>query len=85
MDVRTRWEFESYHISGADHVPVDQIRRDPRMAIQSGNVIFVCESGGRSAFAASMASALGFSDVYNLEGGMQAWMASGLPTDPPAK
>jgi len=41
--------------------------------------VFYCQMGGRSAQAAAFAAANGFSDVYNLQGGIAAWMQAGLP------
>lgn len=41
--------------------------------------LFICRSGGRSSKAAREAQALGFANVYNLEGGMLEWNKQGLP------
>ncbi|MFN8102559.1 MAG: hypothetical protein U0Q20_13325 [Mycobacterium sp.] len=38
----------------------------------------MCRSGKRSAVAAGQLAAAGIT-VYNLAGGMQAWLGSGLP------
>ncbi|MEJ1959240.1 MAG: rhodanese-like domain-containing protein [Nitrosomonadales bacterium] len=35
--------------------------------------------GGRSAQAAAFAAAQGFTDVYNLQGGIEAWAQAGFP------
>jgi rhodanese-related sulfurtransferase len=83
VDVRTTREFAGYHIAGAQHVPLDDIRRNATALPEGDNLIFVCEVGGRSAYAASLAAASGRSRIYNLDGGMQAWLHAGLPTDPP--
>jgi rhodanese-related sulfurtransferase len=40
-------------------------------------IIFVCAVGTRSAFAAEVACSLGKTEVYNLEGGLSAWMREG--------
>lgn len=40
-------------------------------------IVFVCNVGNSSMGAAEHFRKLGFSDVYNLEGGMQAWMQLG--------
>lgn len=42
-------------------------------------VILHCAVGGRSALAADMLGQLGYTNVAHLEGGMNAWKASGLP------
>ncbi len=43
--------------------------------------MFYCRSGARSALATEAFRNAGF-DAHNLEGGLQAWAASGLPLDP---
>lgn len=42
-------------------------------------IIFVCRSGARSERATATALALGFENVYNMEGGMLAWNSLALP------
>lgn len=45
--------------------------------------IFVgCRTGARSALAAEVLIGAGFTDVRNVEGGIRAWVASGLPIEP---
>jgi methyl-accepting chemotaxis protein len=41
--------------------------------------LFVCRSGGRSSRAARIAQGQKFSNIFNLSGGMQAWIDQGLP------
>ena len=42
---------------------------------------FICHLGGRSAAACMMFTAAGYSNVVNIEGGTDAWLAAGLPTE----
>jgi rhodanese-related sulfurtransferase len=42
-------------------------------------IIFICRSGARSGRATTAALALGFKNVYNMEGGMLAWNSLALP------
>lgn len=81
VDVREQWEYARDHIPNARLTPLGQIIARPKDAISSGDVLFVCEVGQRSAVAAEMAAALGLDNVHNLEGGMQAWRAAGLPVE----
>jgi rhodanese-related sulfurtransferase len=39
--------------------------------------VFYCHVGGRSAQAAAFAAKQGMLDVYNLQGGIAAWVQSG--------
>ena len=43
-------------------------------------VVLYCASGGRSALAADMLQQLGYTDVAHLDGGFNAWKATGQPT-----
>lgn len=80
VDVREPAEWATGHIPGARLVPLGQFRADPRGSLRGGRVAFVCAKGGRSAAAAKLAEEAGKTDVYNLDGGMQAWGAAGLDT-----
>jgi 3-mercaptopyruvate sulfurtransferase SseA len=40
-----------------------------------------CKSGGRSGEAATMMKEMGFTEVYNMQGGMLAWSNAGMPVD----
>jgi len=42
-------------------------------------IIFVCRSGARSGKATASAIALGFENVFNMEGGMLAWNSLAFP------
>lgn len=42
-------------------------------------IIFICRSGARSGKATSQALALGFQNIYNMDGGMLAWNNLSLP------
>ena len=76
LDVRTDTEFAMGHIRGA--AQIDFYRNDFReeLAKLDPNVpVYVyCRSGNRSGQAAKMMKFMGFKTVYNLEGGMGAWV-----------
>ena len=44
-------------------------------------VVFYCRTGSRSAVAAQAFAAAGY-DAHNLDGGLKAWVADGLPLEP---
>jgi hydroxyacylglutathione hydrolase len=44
-------------------------------------VAVICGTGFRSAVASSLLQQKGKHDIVNVEGGMDAWCAAGLPTD----
>ncbi len=79
VDVRTDTEIARGHIQGATKLPLHLLplrlhELDARLP-----TVFYCQMGGRSAQAASFAAAQGFSEVYNLQGGITAWARAGAP------
>ena len=55
--------------------------RHPSLQDRSRPVIAVCALGPNGARGARDLKEMGFSNVSFLEGGMQAWVAAGLPTE----
>ncbi|GIW10361.1 MAG: rhodanese-like domain-containing protein [Chloroflexi bacterium] len=80
IDVREPSEYAVDHLATAELIPLNSFLRDPSK-VQGSGILFVCEMGQRSAVAAEMAAAAGLSEVYNLEGGMNAWRGKGLPVE----
>ncbi len=83
LDVREPEEFvgDLGHIEGALLVPLDALeRRLPKLAgYVDRDVVVVCRAGARSASAGAILRRAGFARVYNLAGGMLAWIAAGFP------
>jgi monothiol glutaredoxin len=72
VDVRTPQEHATAHIEGAklaDDALLAQLQKLPRDA----KLVFHCHHGGRSQAMAERFAALGFRDVHNLAGGIDAW------------
>jgi len=69
-------------IPGTDlYVPYDQLasRRADLPQGRDAKILVYCRSGAESAQAAQTLLDLGYTNVWNLEGGMNAWTASGRP------
>ena len=79
VDVRTPAEYAQGHIPEAKLVPLDSILARPHDLLKGDNILFVCQVGQRSALAAEMAAAVGFKQLYNLDGGTDAWLKDGQP------
>lgn len=79
VDVRTLAEYAAGHLPEARLVPLDSIIARPRDLLKGSNILFVCAVGQRSALAAEMAAAIGLTDLFNLEGGTDAWARAGEP------
>ena len=76
LDVRTVEEFESGYIKGALNMDI-RGGADFLVSIEkldkSKSYFVYCRSGARSGQACQLMSQMGFSAVYNLEGGVLAW------------
>jgi hydroxyacylglutathione hydrolase len=73
LDVRSGAEWNEGHVPGAVHVPLAQLTsRLPEL--RGRQPIFTyCQSGTRSATAASVLRAAGITEVSSVEGGFDAW------------
>lgn len=80
LDVRTPDEFESEHIDNAKNVNWnDEDFTAKASSLDKSKPVFVyCLSGGRSKKAAAKLSELGFTNVYELEGGILNWNEEGF-------
>ena len=81
LDVRTPEEFGIEHLENADNVNLNSADFESKAAkYDKSKPIFVyCKVGGRSAQAADKLVAMGFTEVYNLEGGIMKWTTAGMP------
>ncbi len=84
IDVRGRFEWETGRLPGAPNVPLGYLGDRLAEVPATGTVVLQCESGSRSAIAASLLQAHGRRDVANLVGGFSAWRKAGLPVERPA-
>jgi molybdopterin/thiamine biosynthesis adenylyltransferase/rhodanese-related sulfurtransferase len=73
IDVREPFEFEIARIDGAKLIPLGQLADRLHELEQNGHTVVHCHRGTRSAQAVEMLRRAGFTDVYNLEGGIDAW------------
>jgi rhodanese-related sulfurtransferase len=83
VDVREPDEFtgELGHIPGAELVPLATVLDAARPWRRDERIVVTCRSGGRSLKAASSLVVLGFTNLLNLDGGMQAYVEAGLPVE----
>ncbi len=81
LDVRTQLEYDSGHVHGAVWIPVGELeaRINELAGHENHEILVYCKSGGRSAMAADILEANGFTKVYNLMGGLTSWLSFGYP------
>jgi hydroxyacylglutathione hydrolase len=74
LDVRSEGEWREGHIPGAMHVPLTQLVARIGELRDSRSIVVYCQSGARSATAASVLRAAGIGDVMSADGGFDAWI-----------
>ncbi|MEY2479773.1 MAG: sulfur-carrier protein adenylyltransferase/sulfurtransferase [Verrucomicrobiota bacterium] len=74
IDVREQFEHEIARIGGAKLIPLGDLPERVNEIKRNGTVVVVhCHTGARSAQAVEFLQRSGFTDVFNLEGGIDAW------------
>ena len=72
IDVRSNQEYMEGHLQGAINIPDFEITNRVQREIPKKNqmVILYCQYGGRSKSASIIMKKLGYTNVYNLYGGL---------------
>ncbi|MFZ5885312.1 MAG: MBL fold metallo-hydrolase [Chloroflexota bacterium] len=78
VDVREPWEYRQGHVPGAMLIPLGELSLRWNELNPERPVAVICASGNRSQSAAALLGQKGFKTVYNISGGVGAWMYSGL-------
>jgi rhodanese-related sulfurtransferase len=82
VDVREAYEREAGRIPGdSAHIELDRLAAEADSIDRQRTVVFYCRTGSRSAMATQAFAAAGY-DAHNLDGGLKAWVADGLPLQP---
>lgn len=71
IDVREQEEWDKGHFEEAIHLPMGQLQTEFEKTVPSKNatVILHCARGGRSTLACTVLDMMGYTNLYNLEGG----------------
>ena len=77
LDVRETWEFEEGRIPGAQNIPLSTLpdKLDDLDELKGQEIIVHCKGGGRATSAKAYLTQQGFTNVRNLVGGYQAYLA----------
>tara|TARA_B110000444_G_scaffold260921_1_gene309967 strand:+ start:279 stop:692 length:414 start_codon:yes stop_codon:yes gene_type:complete len=75
VDVRTPEEYKGNHLKGAQNICVtsDDFKEKVKMLDKNKPVYVYCNRGGQSAQAAIALKELGFTKIYDMEGGILLW------------
>ena len=75
LDVREPWEYERARIWGSRFVPLADLSDRLQELDPEAETVVICHHGLRSAYATRFLNHSGFRNVYNLEGGLDAYSA----------
>jgi rhodanese-related sulfurtransferase len=77
IDVRTPGEYAGGHVPGAINIPHMSVLAQKDKLATDRELVFICQMGQRSALACEFAAAAGFKELFNVEGGTEAWIKAG--------
>ena len=75
LDVRESWELAIAMIADSVHIPMNEIPSRLDALPTDMPLVVICHAGIRSAHVAAWLGQQGFSEVYNLAGGIDLWAA----------
>jgi rhodanese-related sulfurtransferase len=81
VDVRERMEFAGGRIAGASSLPLGDLEKWQDGLDRSKETFVICHTGRRSAEAQKKLEMMGFANVVNVAGGIEAWKKEKLPVD----
>lgn len=83
IDVREDYEWQEQHIPGALHIPKDVLVEHIKATVPKHDqpIYLHCRGGVRSLHAANHLLAMGYKEVYSIDGGIAEWEKSGYPVE----
>jgi rhodanese-related sulfurtransferase len=82
LDVREPWEYQTCRIEGSTLAPMNTIPARAQELDPGTETVVICHHGARSFQVALFLERNGFSNLYNLQGGVNAWADQVEPTMP---
>jgi Rhodanese-related sulfurtransferase len=81
LDVRTPAEYASGHLPQAQNIDIEAGDFATKIASLDKNATYAvyCRSGNRSGVALEQMAGVGFTHLYDLDGGIGAWQSMGGP------
>jgi rhodanese-related sulfurtransferase len=83
LDVREVDEYNGGHVLNSKLIPLGKLkeRLGELEKYRDQPIVVVCRSGSRSGTACAMLTKQGYTQAYNLAGGVMAWQRSKLPLE----
>jgi rhodanese-related sulfurtransferase len=79
LDVRTPAEYRQARLEGARLIPIDQLANRINELPSNRPILVYCAVGSRSAQVVNYLARRGYSEIYNLYGGIYSWAQRGYP------
>lgn len=73
LDVRENWEFQTARIEDSTLIPMGEVVGRIAELDPTQEIVVICHHGARSMRVAGFLEQRGFSRIYNLAGGVDAW------------
>jgi molybdopterin/thiamine biosynthesis adenylyltransferase/rhodanese-related sulfurtransferase len=82
IDVREQWEYDIAHIAGSELIPLSTLPARASTLDPSKRYAMLCHHGMRSEMAAHWLLQHGFTQLINIDGGIDAWSVEVDPSLP---
>lgn len=79
VDVRSPEEFRGGSLPGATLIPFWDFAKGQYDLPTDKPILLICAVGGRSLACGQLLASRGYREVYNLKGGLDAWVEQGVP------
>ena len=80
LDVREPWEYEICHIANSQLIPMGHIPQQMNTLDKSVEIVVICHHGIRSRQVGYYMAHYEFTNIINLDGGIEAWALEVEPT-----
>lgn len=82
VDVRRDDEWVTGHVTGAIHIPIDDLTDRMAEVPMDKKVLFICAAGVRSGLACEVAASMGYDteNLFNVDDGTPYWIAENFAT-----
>lgn len=81
LDIRDAHEYGiDGYIDGSVRIPMSELGERVNELAKNADIVVYCRTGGRSARVATWLVQQGFTNISDLDGGVQAWDKAKLPT-----
>ncbi len=79
LDVRTHDEYIAGYIENATLIPLSELQQRLKELDKEKEILVYCRTGSRSSRASQILVDNGLKKVYNMVGGIEAWINAGYP------